>query len=764
MPYLLFSSFWLLLSCWLPFSGKPAFSTSTTITIHTMELNQTQIESIKKTALQLQQLKAYCKAKGIDLNTLLNQEQKVQMKSAMTFLKEWLPKAQATGSLDEETIPKGEFVRTALRLLKALDQSEAMKKLNGDWAAFSIDKTILIEELNKISLKTPLGAEIRARLISQAGDNVSSIIAILKNIIGTYALKNGAMLKKHYSVKNQKEYYRQKEVIITDLEFDLEVLTGQLDECVAAAINDPKFGPNIEKQKEKEREQKEKEKEQKEKEKEIQAKIEEFKTAYGNWVTEQQKIVSEIINSNTKTDSVFNMSKTKFLAILANNTDAWFKDQPELAENLRTIISGKIAQYGDSLTVKNCVDALNAAILDISTPKDVIYQHWLTSRRFPSFYPLKTAIITSTDGSNIYDFRGHYLSWGAKLAQVPSELNLSNQQQFIPQKLLEGFQQLFQEAAVAFFYPELEQNLKQLNKAYPSMEEVSLIWEQSLYQVSNGDAVQSYYQQLLEAQDSNAIANIGGILDTLIGSAQVVRVFEKAKRPSIKTKPLAKGEAVELQILLADQTILTTTFSTEIVRLDSLVGAIPTSASLAVSSGSEGYEFELIDFSTQSPINNSEGILSYFTYKIPFKKGKGSTTSGTSSSSSYGGETGWEQSINEVEMKNWNNQVRLEGGNKIVEGGYTRQWGGESGTETTKGTFGSINLGKSSGSSETKTKELGTDSSYLVVSGSLYAFEYDKGGTLKVSIEIQTITSPNFRGNAVKGIKPTKDKVIRWAK
>lgn len=747
-----------------------------------MALTKEQITTINTANEKFKTLKNYCKENNIELNTLLSNEQKKQMKEGIAFLQTFVPIAKKAElaqpiSMDgEEAIPKGVFLRTVKARLDSLITSSGMEVIKEDLNKYSLDLSLFTQFMNKIPLKTPFAKELRERILSKSTNTVESIFDAVNRVVGEYNNKNGKLLKEHYSNSeegsNYKEFYKQEEVIISDLVSDLDKFTGLLDDCIMEAIDDPAYPPNKEKAA-KLAEELEKKK------KELEDEIDEFKQVYADWIVEQEKICSGIISTDTKTDSIFNVSKKIFLAMLIKKSNAWSTAQPELTEELRSFIATAINKE-DSSTVRSFVLAMSQSLNDIKTPKEVLFKNWKEAPDMPSFYGLKTAIIAITSGTSQYDLSGEYMEWAATVGGAMDSLNVSENQQFVTGKLLKEFKTLFNKPEVEFFYPVFEQKLQTIQKVYPTAKEVSRVWQTTLYDVIvKGEAMSDQFEIIEEGKKKNFITNLSKRLSTIAGKDTIKKVFEGCKRPALKKKPLANGVPLTLNLTLNDGTILTNTFSTKIIRINGkTVCVVPENVAVSASSGKWGYSFEKTNFFTQSPIEkDEETVLTYFQFKIEFSKGRGSVAKGTETSSEYGTEGGWEKSVNEVEMRNWNNSAHGEttvSSGKLaklfvdgeVTGGYAREWGGESGTETTNGTFGSLSYSSGSAKSTEVTTDKGNDTGFILIKGSVRTYDYDKTGTVKVDLDVQQkdLSSPDPKGFAPVDLKMTTKKEIKWGK
>lgn len=747
-----------------------------------MALTKEQLNTINTANEKFKTLKDYCKEHNIELNALLSSEQKKQMKEGITFLKTFVPKVKkaelaAQVSMDEEdVIPKGVFLKTVKARLDSLITSSGMELIRDDLNRYSLDLSLFTQLINKIPLKTPFAKELREKILSKSTHTVESIARAVNRVVGEYQNKNGKLLKEHYSSSeegsNYKEFYKQEEVIIADLISDLDNLTGLLDDCIIESIDDPNYPPNKEKAAKLA-------KELEKKQKELEDEIDEFKQVYADWVVEQEKICSGIISTDTKTDSIFNVSKKIFLAMLIEKSNVWSKAQPELTEELRSFIAAAINKE-DSSTIRNFVLAMSQSLNDIKTPKDVLFKNWKEAPDMPSFYGLKTAIIAITSGTSQYDLSGEYMEWAASVGGVLDSLKVSESQQFVTEKLLKGFQELFNKPEVEFFYPVFEQKLQAIQKAYPTTKEVSRVWQTTLYDVIvKGDAMNDQFELIEEGKKKAFITNLSKRLTTITGEDTIKKVFERCKRPVLKKKALANGVPLALSLTLNDGTILTNTLSTKIIRINGKrVCVVPENVVLSASSGEWGYSFKESNFFAQSPIEKDEEmVVTYFQFKVEFSKGRGSIAKGTETSSEYGTEGGWEKSVNEVEMRNWNNSAHGEttvSSGKLaklfvdgeVTGGYAREWGGESGTETTNGTFGSLSYSRGSANSTEVTTDKGNDTGFILIKGSLLSYAYDEVGTVKVDLDVQKkdLSSPNPKGFAPVNLQMTKKKEIKWEK
>jgi len=731
------------------------------------ELHQAVQSNIQK----IKAIQKHCKENNIDLKTVLSEKELKQFLADINYLKIIAPEIKnnlleinvPSIEGDPNNIGKGEFVKVASLILKELIQAKDPFNIldanlinNG---AYTINSVELAKKLSSLKPDTPLGIKFMEFFQNNisACTTVNKTKKVLDAIINK--LNDKSYLLKHY-VSNQDKYNQSNssdelglsEIFASSLRGDFGNLQHSIKTCVANAIDDPSFSLN--------KETKEKEELKKEKE-ELERK--EFQKAFAAWKAKQDEICSSIISHDTKTDSVCSMSKAAFFTALVEVSNDWQKSQPLLAKELRINI---MAEIKEDAQVKDFVNAMSKALLSINTPENYIYRNWQKSQVMPSFSALKTAIITSTDGTSPYNFIGEYVEWAAGVSGALDSLKLPLRQQFIMDKLLTEFDKLLSKKELNFFYPTFESKIKKIADKYPSLREVSEAWQTTLYEVAiKSDSVKLHYDALSHSEKQN-INNISDTLNTIASLDTIKAAFIASKKPSVKSQKLAKGENLNLTIELENGTILNHTIQTQIVKIDGRACAVPTDISLAASN-KDGYTFQQKNFYAKDPTDlEGKGFDTDFEFEILFSKNKGTIMKGTESGSEFSAEGGGEKSKTDVDIDVTNNTWTAEGSVFVVTGDYSHEDGHEVGTEETTSTFHSIGYAQSSSDTKEKTLDKGIETGFILVKAYIHSYDYDPSGTFMVNVEIQTkgITSPNFKGQIPKKTTTTQKERLRWAK
>ena len=105
-----------------------------------------------------------------------------------------------------------------------------------------------------------------------------------------------------------------------------------------------------------------------------------FKVAYGEWLKDQRAKINNAISQDKGTKANNSMPLTKFIAILMDQSKEWVKDQPQLGQEIKERIL--VGLKGDSLAIKDYVNAMNAAYTNIVTPEPITAKSWYDKKRF----------------------------------------------------------------------------------------------------------------------------------------------------------------------------------------------------------------------------------------------------------------------------------------------------------------------------------------------------------------------------------------------
>lgn len=530
-------------------------------------------------------------------------------------------------------------------------------------------------------------------------------------------------------------------------------------------------------------------KEQKEKQEALDR---EFNIAYKDWYDEQRKILREGISKDSGTDSINDMSKEIFVAVLIREVKEW-KAQPELAQYLSQGIVDNLK--GDSLKIADYINAMDAAITGIPISKDIIKENWLKDPQMPNFVGLITALVTGN--TKEFEIIAAYVNWFEEVSSVVNALGLPASRQFIKEKLLAGLEKELKAPAFNFFLQELTKNYQAVEKQFLSLEETSQIWRTSLQTVILDGSTITKKSPYSGRQDMS-VDTITGLLIGEVPSDTLQQVFKQALRPLPKPDALSKGEFVNLVVYLNDGTVLTSKLMTTINKAEKVPYAYPSSVQLDVAKGKSAYDFEAKPIFDQSPVvRNQEMVTVDFEYTLAFSRSRGSSSGGGETSVEYtntnsvdisreksttkGKEktksTGYNETISGSTTTGVTGEV--EGGIGILSGkvstsrevtiGGSAEWTSEESTTeintttTTTGVTTGVSNSVASMNKETwgNTVEHGNDESYLTVKGVLTCSDIDQE-TMVLSIEEVTFTSPNMKGLAINRISPQTGKTVRW--
>ena len=565
------------------------------------------------------------------------------------------------------------------------------------------------------------------------------------------------MLTKHYQ-KNKATYQKiktkelnQQTMIANDFE---TWLTGIL-------------GVASEKQRELEKEQRELEKEQREKE-------DAFKLAYGEWLADQRRQIKNIISEDKGTDSINVMSKAKFLAILINESKEWRTLQPELSQEIaQRVIAGL---KGDSLEIKDYVNAMSAAYSNIGTNEAIIEKYWYEKRRFFDVAGLLTALVTENDGTSKYDILEEYIQWFGQVGNAVESMKLSPNRQFIATKLIEGFGALLTTPEFRFFVPKLEENIKAYGKGFLSLAETSQLWKSSVVHfIKNPDALLAI--PTINNLPPESMDKLDSLLIGQVGVDSLHKMLQKALRPLPKPDALAKGEAVELVLKLSDGTMLVSKILTTIAKENKVPHAIPSSVELNVSKGSSAYDFEAKPLLNQSAVVRSDNQVTVdFEYTIAFSKDRGASQSGGSSDIERATVISVDKTTEHSHTEG-KEKTKTEGSSYGPEFSLFETFGGhydwteetsktttKSKTQTQGTTVGmSEQVETMQGKNWSTTVNHGNDTGFISIKGYLTSAEIGTE-TMVLSIEGLEITSPDLKELGMQQPIPTTNKTVRWKK
>ncbi len=532
--------------------------------------------------------------------------------------------------------------------------------------------------------------------------------------------------------------------------------------------------------------------ENKTKAKELAQEAKEFDLAYSTWFNEQKMLLSNIVSEDRGTDSTNSMSKAKFVAVLLNENKKWETAQPELGKELSQQILNNLK--GDSLSIKDYVNAMNKALNELSTPMPIIAANWYKNRQFPILAGVKTVLTTENEGSSDYDIVEEYIQWFAQVGGVVDSLKLPSNRQFVAEKLGKGFSSTLGTPELQVFLPELKEQVLSYNKKFLSIEETAQLWKTAVGAlIRNSDSLVANYNRLKKA--GSRPDSLDQVLLGQAGIDTLQAMFKAALRPLPKLAALANGEAIALVLTLNDGTVLTSNIQTKVSREKQIPFALASGLELLVTKGKSAYNFKETALLSQSPIVISKQQVSVdFEYSIQFSKDRGSSEIG----GGIGIDTGITTSVEDSETNSTDltdTKGTVVGGNassttgitgktdfslfglfeagaevseEITIGGH-KDWTEETSTTTGKsntttvGTTTSMNV--NSNSNWNATVNHGQDSGHFTIKGSLVSSQIDtNGGTMQLSIELLSIESPNMKGFAIKKSTPEQNKTVRWKK
>ncbi|MFK7796849.1 MAG: hypothetical protein AB8E82_05305, partial [Aureispira sp.] len=520
-----------------------------------------------------------------------------------------------------------------------------------------------------------------------------------------------------------------------------------------------------------------------------------FKTAYVTWLGQQRTKIGGIISTDKGTDSIHTMSKAKFMAILVDQSQVWETQQPELGCEIKEKILAGI--QGDSLEIKDYVNALNTAYTKIETPKAIIAEHWYVNKEFVDITGVITGLTANNDGKGKYDILEEYIQWFGKVGGAVDNMNLAPTRQFIASKLIEGFGGLLTEPELSFLVPKLEEETNAYDKKYLSLQETSELWKKGvIHFIKNPDKLIAITADL----PSESIDSLDSLLLGQAGVDSLQKMFKQALKPLPKPDTLAKGDAVSLVLQLNDGTTLTSKLMTTIAKNKTKPYAYPTTVQLDVSQGKSPYKFEAKPIFTQSPVVKKEEIKVDFEYTITFAKDRGSSEIGGGRSIDHSQTVSVDRTT-ETSTTTGTEETTSDGSNQTISGSTTHgfQWeaegsffglfsgsagtshevtvGGEqewtyehsitdvnTTTNTTGRTVGnSRSTGVSNSDSWNTTMEHGQDEGYITVKGILTSSNIE-GDKIVLSINEVTFSSPDMKGLGIKSINAESGKEVRWKK
>lgn len=632
------------------------------LTQNNMTLSKAQISSIKVANEKFQLLKNYCKENNLDINTLLTPNQKKEMKEGIAFLKEFLPQIKENTLNEDDVIPKGVFLKTVQTQLDSLIASPGMELIKNDLNRFSIDLASFALAMNKISLKTPFGKELRSKVLSKSSNTVASIFDAVHRVIGEYKNKNGKLLKEHYSStgegKNYKEYYKKEEVIISDLISDLDKLGGSLDDCITSSIDDPSYPPNIERAEQKAK-----------KEKALKEDMSKFRQVYADWYKESINNVRNIDNELKDKE----LPRDIFILALQQNNAIWKQAQPELAKRLSDLIVNELKK--ETVSVRDCAAALNNALSkeDFQTTIgiNVLYDRWGQNNILPNLNALIGAVEKAAKESQENQFVQQHINWYKEVFSIVDSLECPTSTRFVKKAVLDSLSKCFQSSGRNYLYPIVEKNIAKVSNNAP-LENYIQAWKIAMNEiVVDGDIIEIEYLKLKGMHGNN----LDKVLERYIqfpDKEAIKRAFDKSNQYIYKSPKLIEGTSIQLKGELNDATKLNIHLKVHIVKEEGEVYAIPTEISLdGVDNGSKGYSFALGEIAPQAAKKEGELYKTYFEFSLNFEKNRGSVSKGSEHSDTFKQQFGIEKGVSSGHSHTYNRtgEVGLEVlGYQIEEG------------------------------------------------------------------------------------------------
>ncbi|MGH1336278.1 MAG: hypothetical protein ACRBFS_09125 [Aureispira sp.] len=522
-----------------------------------------------------------------------------------------------------------------------------------------------------------------------------------------------------------------------------------------------------------------------------------FKVAYGEWLKDQRAKINNAISQDKGTKANNSMPLTKFIAILMDQSKEWVKDQPQLGQEIKERIL--VGLKGDSLAIKDYVNAMNAAYTNIVTPELITAKSWYDKKRFFDIVGLLTVLATENSGISKYDIIEEYIQWFSKVGEAVDSMKISPNRQFIAKKLIEGFQALLTTDELSFLLPKVVENIKAYDKAYLSVQEASKLWKKAIINsIKEPDTILA--TQAGKTITSDLLDSLDGLLLGQVNVGALQKMLQKALKPLPKPESLVKGDFVNVVIDLNDGTTLTCQLMTTIAKEKQKPYAYPSLLQLVVSQGKSPFGFVAKPVFAQSPLVAKGQVNVDFEYTIVFSRDKGTSEKGGGKAVDI--TNGTSLNVNkDVAVTTGQEITNSTGSNQTVSGstthGVTGKAGGsflglvsvegETNHEVTVGgsqewtsehavtdvntttTNTGVNVGVnhsttvSNGSTWNRTMQHGKDEGYLTIKGTLTASNV-KDDKMTLSISKVVPLSPGMKGLAIKKISVDSGKEVRWKK
>lgn len=546
-------------------------------------------------------------------NLTLSTQQQLLLKQINALMKAHFPDDHIAGIAE---IKRGAFIKAALAFHKKL---MGLKDVLGtkELDTYSINPNVLIFELNKIQLYTPLGKHIMDSMLKKVPNakTVQDVVKIFSDIVQDDC-GSRSFLKDHYAA-NQKVYKLKEDLEEEDLEAiykkDLLADFGKLESMVYSiekAIDDVNYGPN------------------KEKIKDIQKKFEQFDSVYTAWYNTCISQVSSIkpkLAEKTLPKDILIVTINQFKPI-------WGNAQPELTQKITDGIVNALTK--EKVSIADCADAMNTALTQEDYRRTVgmltMFMHWQKNQTLPNFDALIGKASIECKDSLENEFVQKHINWYKTVFSAVDSVEFNSQTRFYKTKVLDSLKASFSGEHRDYLYPVIENHFNTLSPIAP-LEHYIRVWKEALNQiVIKGTALDLRFKKLdkLHKKDEE----LKNVINTikLPDEKEIHRAFDAKNRYIYVPPKLAKGEKIRVLFTLNDNTKLTAYVTTQIKASNNKAYAIPVAVSLdSIENGFRNYEFSVSPIAPQNEVGSGNQWTTPFEFNINFKKDKGSSTTGT---------------------------------------------------------------------------------------------------------------------------------------
>ncbi|BDS09714.1 hypothetical protein [Aureispira anguillae] len=522
-----------------------------------------------------------------------------------------------TGVTGIAEIKKGAFIKAALsfhKKLMGLKDALGTKQLD----TYTVNTNVLIFELNKIQLYTPLGKHIMDSMLKKVASakTVQDVVKIFSDIVQddcgsrTFLKNHYATHQKIYKLKEDLEEEQLEAIYKKDLLSDF----GKLESLVYSiekSINDPNYGPN------------------KEKIKEIQEKFEKFDSVYTKWYN---TCISQVGNIKPK---LAEKTLPKDILIITINQfkKIWGNAQPQLTEKITNGIINALTK--DTVSITDCADAMNTALTQEDYRRTIgmlpMFINWQKNQTLPNFDALIGKASLEGKDSLENAFLQKHIDWYKSVFSAVDSVKFNSQTRFYKAKVLDSLKASFSGEHRAFLLPVIESHFNTLSPIAP-LEHYIKVWKEALNQiVIKGTELDLQYKKLskLYKKDNKQFETVINTIK-LPDEQEIHRAFDAKNRYIYVPPKLANGEKIRVLIHLNDNTKLTAYVTTQIKASGNKAYAIPVGVSLdSIENGYRNYEFSNSPIAPQNESNSGDQWVTPFEFNINFKKDKGSTTTGT---------------------------------------------------------------------------------------------------------------------------------------